>query len=119
MYLSEKLQQRSFVEWNYLVRGLVEVWEMARLLGFEQHLEEALRADSEAVLAEKLAAEVRQATTTKNGARAADLGRNLRELLVRGVAVNLSLAHHRIPGAAHTCRGRALSYRPGGPGEYA
>ncbi len=53
MYLPDDLHQRSFVEWNYLVKGLVTIWEMARLLGMEEYLECALRSDR--TLVERLA----------------------------------------------------------------
>jgi len=54
MRLPEALQQRPFAEWNYLVKGIVEVWELARSLGFEETLEEHLSRDEEGRLAELL-----------------------------------------------------------------
>ncbi|MDW8366094.1 MAG: hypothetical protein RMK49_09650 [Abditibacteriales bacterium] len=54
MRLPEALQQRPFAEWNRLVKGIVEVWELARSLGFEQTLEEHLSRDEEGRLAELL-----------------------------------------------------------------
>lgn len=54
MRLPEALQQRPFTEWNCLVKGIVEVWELARSLGFEQSLEEHLSRDEEGRLAELL-----------------------------------------------------------------
>lgn len=54
MRLPESLQQRPFTEWNCLVKGIVEVWELARSLGFEQTLEEHLSRDEEGRLAELL-----------------------------------------------------------------
>lgn len=54
MRLPERLQQRSFTEWNHLVRGLVEVWEIARRLELERELEEQLAMDEGCDLAERL-----------------------------------------------------------------
>lgn len=51
MYLPERLQDRSFVEWNYLVQGIMEIWELARFYGVEECLEERLRHDHDATLA--------------------------------------------------------------------
>lgn len=45
MFLPENLHERRFHEWNYLVRGLVEVWELARAYGLERQLEAALACD--------------------------------------------------------------------------
>jgi len=56
MYLPDKLQDQSFVEWNHVVKGLVRVWEMARLMGQEAALEARLLCDSEARLAQMLGA---------------------------------------------------------------
>ena len=54
MHLSEVLQNRSFVEWNFVVKGLVQIWELARMLGIEQALEEQLKADHTAELSVRL-----------------------------------------------------------------
>src|SRR5687767_13514444 len=54
MRLPESLHQRSFSDWNYLVRGLVEVWELARLLGLDEELEEQLARDEDGSLTEQL-----------------------------------------------------------------
>lgn len=54
MYLPEALQQRRFTEWNHLVRGLMEVWELARMAGLEEDLEACLRRDHDGSLAELL-----------------------------------------------------------------
>ncbi len=54
MRLPEALQQRPFAEWNCLVKGIVEVWELAQSLGFEETLEEHLSRDEEGRLAELL-----------------------------------------------------------------
>lgn len=51
MRLPDALQQRPFAEWNRLVKGIVEVWELARSLGFEETLEEHLSHDEEGRLA--------------------------------------------------------------------
>jgi hypothetical protein len=53
MVLPDGLHHKSFVEWNYIVKGLMEVWELARELGMEEYLENALRED--VVMAERLA----------------------------------------------------------------
>ena len=55
MRLPDRLQNRCFTEWNYVVRGVVEIWEMARLLGLEQELEQLLARDEECELVELLA----------------------------------------------------------------
>jgi hypothetical protein len=54
MYLPERLHHRRFAEWNYLVRGLVEVWEIARLVGLEEQLEQRLAEDRDGSLTEML-----------------------------------------------------------------
>ena len=54
MYLPAKLQQKNFVEWNYLVTGLMEVWEVANQMNLEQPLERKLEQDSDGTLAEWL-----------------------------------------------------------------
>jgi len=54
MRLPDQLQQRSFTEWNHIVRGLMEVWELAQLLGVEPYLEEQLAADEDGRLSDLL-----------------------------------------------------------------
>ncbi|HLK60232.1 MAG TPA: hypothetical protein VKU00_26960 [Chthonomonadaceae bacterium] len=54
MYLPESLQEQSFVTWNHIVKGLVQVWEMARLMGLEARLEARLLCDRDAALARRL-----------------------------------------------------------------
>ena len=54
MRLPENLARRRFSDWNYLVRGIVEVWEFAKLLGVQEHLEQQLAMDDEGHLAELL-----------------------------------------------------------------
>lgn len=54
MYLPEKFQDRSYVEWNHLVRGIVVIWEMAQMLGLDRYLEERLRAEDGHLVAERL-----------------------------------------------------------------
>ena len=54
MRLPDQLIQRPFTEWNYIVRGVVEAWEVARILGKEQEFEEQLAADHDGRLIETL-----------------------------------------------------------------
>ncbi len=55
MYLPETLHHRRFTEWNYMVRGLVTVWELFRLAGMEEVLEQYLCRDQDGVLVDRLA----------------------------------------------------------------
>jgi hypothetical protein len=55
MRLPKGFEQRSHADWNYLVRGLVQVWDVARALGLEEELEERLAGDCEGTLVERLA----------------------------------------------------------------
>lgn len=55
MYLPEELQGRRFAEWNYVVKGLVEMWELARWMGMEEEYEALLRADQEGTMTDLLA----------------------------------------------------------------
>jgi len=52
--LSETLTHRSFAEWNYLVRGLMVLWEIANRLEIEDRLEEMLAGDCDGALSELL-----------------------------------------------------------------
>lgn len=54
MLLPAYLQQRCYVEWNYLVKGLMEVWDMACTLNMECHVEQSLLDDAEGQVAEWL-----------------------------------------------------------------
>lgn len=54
MRLPERLHDRSFAEWNYLVRGVVEIWELARLLGVEHALEQRLASDDDCRFVERI-----------------------------------------------------------------
>src|SRR5512138_3853779 len=45
MQLPETMQHMRFAEWNHVVKGLVEVWELARVLGMEGSLEAILAKD--------------------------------------------------------------------------
>jgi hypothetical protein len=54
VYLSEELQYRSFVEWNELVKGLVQVWDIAHLLGISSCLSQQLQNDQDGTLVEQL-----------------------------------------------------------------
>jgi hypothetical protein len=55
MLLPEELHERRFDDWNYLVRGLMEVWELSRLLGMERELEQLLAQDRGGALTDRLA----------------------------------------------------------------
>jgi hypothetical protein len=55
MQLPSQLEQRRFLEWNYLVKGLMQVWEIARLLEREAHLEQLLQNDGDGALMDRLA----------------------------------------------------------------
>ncbi len=46
MKFLNKLLELDFVEWNYVTKGLVEVWELTRKLGLE-HQFEAMLMESE------------------------------------------------------------------------
>lgn len=54
MYVPENLHHRRYAEWNYLIRGMVEVWELFRMLGIEHDLEKLLEADEDGTLFELL-----------------------------------------------------------------
>jgi hypothetical protein len=54
MRLPDEFQERPFAEWNALVKGIVEVWELARSFGMEPTLEEHLSHDEKGHLAELL-----------------------------------------------------------------
>ena len=54
MVLPKALQDRKLVEWNFLVRGIVEMWEMASLVGLEGVLDDHLGRDIDGRLAENL-----------------------------------------------------------------
>jgi hypothetical protein len=45
MHLPETMRHMRYTEWNHAVKGLVEVWELARLLGLERSLEAQLAND--------------------------------------------------------------------------
>jgi hypothetical protein len=49
------MERYSFTDWNYMVRGLIEVWELARLSGVTEKMQEKLHADSAHELAHRLA----------------------------------------------------------------
>lgn len=54
MRLPDQLQHRSFTEWNHVVRGIMEMWELANLLGMESYLEDQLAHDEECRFADFL-----------------------------------------------------------------
>jgi hypothetical protein len=54
MKLPDGLENRRFSEWNYLVCGLMEVWELARRHGVERQLEDRLLQDETGMLTELL-----------------------------------------------------------------
>ena len=47
MRLPDNLVDRSFTEWNYLVRGIMAAWELARLLGENEAFERQLAGDTD------------------------------------------------------------------------
>jgi hypothetical protein len=53
MHLPEPMKQMRYAEWNHVVKGIVEVWELARLLGLEKSLEAQLQCD-DGTLAQEL-----------------------------------------------------------------
>ncbi len=55
MRLPEGLENRPFTEWNFLVRGVAEAWEVAQLTGTEAALETRLAQDTDGSFVEKLA----------------------------------------------------------------
>lgn len=54
MQLPEQLHQRHFSDWNYLVRGLVEIWDLFHMVGLEEELEQHLTLDQDGMLTEML-----------------------------------------------------------------
>jgi len=75
-----------------LIKGLVEGG--LRLAAERDALR---RADCCTDVARVLAEEVKRAAADQDGARAAELGRHLQQLLERGVAANLSTASSNVP----------------------
>lgn len=55
MYVPDNLHKRSFRDWNWLIKGLVEMWELARLTGLEERLERALKRDRDGAVTERFA----------------------------------------------------------------
>jgi hypothetical protein len=86
MRLPEPMQHMSFPEWNYTVKGLVEVWELARLLGLERSLEARLEKD-DGTLAREL------------GVIGHDLAKA--ETMLRRSALALTLSNSRFLEDAH------------------
>ena len=56
MILPDDFQKRTFVEWNYLLKGLVAAWEVAHLLGLDNYLDRRLQEEDGQHLAERLGA---------------------------------------------------------------
>lgn len=54
MNLPRRLTTNSFAHWNFLVRGLVEVWEVAVHSGWDADLDRMLEEDEDGRLAEEL-----------------------------------------------------------------
>jgi hypothetical protein len=54
MYLPEQLQQQTYMNWNHTVKGLMRVWEIARVFGVEADLEERLHDDTDGSIARRL-----------------------------------------------------------------
>jgi hypothetical protein len=55
MRFPDEIYDRRFTDWNYLVRGLVEVWEVAHLVGLERELEQLLAQDRGGALTDLVA----------------------------------------------------------------
>ena len=55
MLLPDRLHELRFEDWNFAVRGLMEIWELARLTGVEGELEALLREDHGGALTDRLA----------------------------------------------------------------
>ena len=54
MRIPDHLTERSFAEWNYLLRGIVEMWEVARGLDEQDELEERLAEDADGTAADAM-----------------------------------------------------------------
>ena len=54
MKLPERLTANSFAHWNFLIRGLMEVWEVAIQSGWEKDLEQLMEEDDDGRVAEEL-----------------------------------------------------------------
>jgi len=54
MFLPEQLQQQTYMNWNHTVKGLMRVWEMARVFGLEADLEQRLLDDQDGAFALRL-----------------------------------------------------------------
>jgi hypothetical protein len=50
MYIPERLRQLPLAEWNHLVRGIVEVWNLAETMGVQECLDQHLRQDKDGQL---------------------------------------------------------------------
>src|SRR5262249_219363 len=48
--LPKNLHHKGFVEWNEVVKGLVEFWELAERYGLERYLEYRLAQDQDGAL---------------------------------------------------------------------
>ena len=46
MRLPENIKNRPFSEWNELVKGVVQAWELARVFQCEEELERFLTSDA-------------------------------------------------------------------------
>ena len=55
MRLPEDLHYREFSDWNYVVKGLVEVWDLASELGLEELVESHVMHDHDGTVTELLA----------------------------------------------------------------
>lgn len=77
MNLPNHLSERPFPEWNHLVRGLMEAWEVAALLGKERSLERLIAEDPDGSIVELYGE-----AGNRSARRAQDLGR--RELAGTG-----------------------------------
>jgi hypothetical protein len=54
MRLPAHLRDKRFHDWNHVLRGVVEAWELARMLGTEEQLEQQLMEDQDGTVAERV-----------------------------------------------------------------
>jgi len=86
----QSIADRGLAEWNLMVRGVMQVWEVARLLGLENEFERRMADDPDGRLTEAVA---RAGNHCAECAQSATL---LRQVLMasetHGVAANASAA---------------------------
>src|SRR5687767_14695715 len=122
MRLPDQLQHRSTTEWNYIVRGIIETWELARFLGIERYLEEQLAADEDCSLADllgKLGNDcLSLATAMRTHSHATAIEVRMRSLMMEGPRVHLDRPDPELDGVLAAICGRmpaAASQHPQGP----